>query len=229
MIEIRPAGAALIAATTTVAVGVFVVGAMIRPEGSAAERPVAPATTGSAEITGSAHPTVRPSLAARAPVRRAIRYRFPIEGCAASYSRGHHDYPAADIFAAVGCRFVAPVAGRVDEVTRVDHWNPRSDHGAQRGGLSVSITGGDGVRYYGSHLSSIDSSIRPGTIVAAGRLLGRTGRSGSARYTSPHLHFGISRPTGPGVWWIRRGTVAPQPFLDAWRANLNTSPGGRVR
>ena len=37
-------------------------------------------------------------------------YRFPIRGCRTSYARTHHDYPAADIFAAGRCRFVAPVS-----------------------------------------------------------------------------------------------------------------------
>src|SRR5689334_21145449 len=76
-------------------------------------------------------------------------YRFPIAGCAASYARVHHDYPATDIFAARGCHFVAPIAGRVDEVSRVDRWSPATDLGSQRGGRSVSIVGVDGVRYYG--------------------------------------------------------------------------------
>lgn len=135
-----------------------------------------------------------------------------------------HDYPASDIFTKVGCKFVAPVAGRVDEVSRVDRWNPKTNRGADRGGLSVSIVGVDGVRYYGSHLSSIAPGIKPGVRVRAGQLLGRTGKTGSARYTTPHLHFGISWPTGRNVWWIRRGAVAPQQFLNSWHTGGQASP-----
>jgi murein DD-endopeptidase MepM/ murein hydrolase activator NlpD len=153
---------------------------------------------------------------------------FPVGGCKASASQSHHDYPASDIFAAVGCRFVAPVDGRVDEVTRVDRWNPRTNVGRDRGGLSVSVIGIDGVRYYGSHLSKVGADIRPGLQVRAGQTLGLTGRTGSARYTPPHLHFGISWPTAADKWWIRRGAVAPQPFLTAWRQAKSVSPAAAV-
>jgi hypothetical protein len=84
--------------------------------------------------------------------------------------------------------------------------------------LFVSIVGDDGVRYYGSHLSAVDEGISPGVRVAAGQVLGRTGRSGNARNTPPHLHFGISRPTGPDDWEVRRGQLDPYPFLEAWRS-----------
>jgi murein DD-endopeptidase MepM/ murein hydrolase activator NlpD len=153
---------------------------------------------------------------------------FPVRGCRADASQSHHDYPASDIFAAVGCLFVAPVDGRVDEVTRVDSWDPQTNRGADRGGLSVSVLGADGVRYYGSHLSAIQPGIAPGVTVRAGQPLGRTGKTGSARTTAPHLHFGISWPTGPDMWWIRRGAVAPQQFLASWRRGGHLSPAALV-
>ncbi|MET9313479.1 M23 family metallopeptidase [Kribbella sp. NPDC003505] len=156
------------------------------------------------------------------------RYVFPVAGCRADASQTHHDYPASDIFADAGCLFVAPVDGRVDEVTRVDSWNPKTNRGADRGGLSVSVLGVDGVRYYGSHLSAIQRGIAPGVTVRAGQTLGRTGKTGSARATPPHLHFGISWPTGPGVWWIRRGAVLPQQFLNSWHHGGQLSPVAMV-
>ncbi len=156
------------------------------------------------------------------------RYAFPVAGCPASYAHSHHDYPATDVFAAAGCRYVAPVAGVVDEVTRVDRWDSATNRGADRGGLSVSVVGDDGVRYYGSHLSSIAAGVAPGLRVSAGQLLGRVGNTGSARGTSPHLHFGISWPTRDGVWWVRRGEVWPWRFLDAWRAGGSLSPAAEV-
>jgi peptidoglycan LD-endopeptidase LytH len=162
-------------------------------------------------------------------VRRRVRYRFPVAGCRARYGRSHHDYPAADMFTGRGCAFVAPVDGRVDEVTRRDVWDPASDRGADRGGRSVSLVGVDGVRYYGSHLEAIAPGIAPGVRVRAGQLLGRIGNSGSARVTAVHLHFAISWPTRPGIWWVRRGMIQPAPYLDSWRAGGNLSPVRAVR
>ncbi|TCC40643.1 M23 family peptidase [Kribbella speibonae] len=158
------------------------------------------------------------------PSHPSPRYVFPVGGCRADASQSHHDYPASDVFARVGCLFVAPVDGRVDEVTRVDSWEPGSNRGADRGGLSVSVVGVDGVRYYGSHLSAIQPGIAPGVVVRAGQALGRTGKTGSARGTPPHLHFGISWPTGPNMWWVRRGAVAPQRFLNSWHEGGQLSP-----
>jgi murein DD-endopeptidase MepM/ murein hydrolase activator NlpD len=158
-----------------------------------------------------------------------VRYRFPVAGCRARYGRGHHDYPAADMFTGRGCAFVAPVDGRVDEVSRTDLWDPASDRGADRGGRSVSVVGVDGVRYYGSHLEAVAPGVVPGARVRAGQLLGRIGNSGSARVTAVHLHFAISWPTRPGIWWVRRGMIQPAPYLDSWRAGGDLSPVRAVR
>jgi murein DD-endopeptidase MepM/ murein hydrolase activator NlpD len=152
-----------------------------------------------------------------------------VAGCRVGYGRSHHDYPATDIFAARGCAVVAPVDGRVDEVATADRWSAASDRGADRGGRSVSLVGVDGVRYYGSHLQAVASGIAPGATVRAGQLLGRIGNSGSARVTAVHLHFGISWPTRPGIWWVRRGMIPPARYLDAWRAGERLSPVRAVR
>jgi murein DD-endopeptidase MepM/ murein hydrolase activator NlpD len=169
-------------------------------------------------------PSASPTRHATATAKPPPRYVFPIAGCRADASQEHHDYPASDIFANAGCRFVSPVDGRVDEVTRVDNWSPKTNVGAERGGLSVSVVGVDGVRYYGSHLSAIEAGIRPGVPVRAGQALGRTGKTGSARVTPPHLHFAISWPTPAGKWWIRRGVVPPQTFLNSWHQGGQLSP-----
>lgn len=157
-----------------------------------------------------------------------LHHAFPVRCASAHYSHYHHDYPATDILAPVGCPFVSVVAGRVDEVNRVDRWNPRHDRGADRGGLSVSVVGDDGVRYYGSHLRDIAPGIRPGARVAAGTLLGHVGRTGDARGTASHVHFGLSWPTRHGIWWVRRGEVYPWPYLDSWRHGGERSPAAAV-
>jgi len=157
------------------------------------------------------------------------RHVFPVQGCAVAYAHSHHDYPATDIFAARGCRVVAPTAGRVDEVTTRDRWVAGTNLGADRGGLSFSVVGDDGVRYYGSHLSALAPGVHVGQRVRTGQLLGRVGDTGDARGIGTHLHFGISWPTRPGVWWVRRGEVYPWPYLDVWRAGGDRSPLLAVR
>lgn len=161
-----------------------------------------------------------------APAQAAPVFIFPVADCAVNYARAHHDYAATDILAKKGCKFVSPVNGVIDEVNRVDNWSGKTNLGIDRGGLYVSIIGDDGVRYYGSHLSSVVASIQPGVVVKAGRVLGKIGSTGSARGTAPHLHFGISwpTPTQPNVWWVRRGVVLPYKYLDAWKAGKDLSP-----
>ena len=157
-------------------------------------------------------------------------YTFPIAGCTVKYGKYHHDYPATDIDAKKGCAFVAPIAGVIDEVNTVDKWSGKTNKGADRGGLSVSIIGDDGNRYYGSHLSKIEANIVPGYKVTTGEKLGEIGTSGSAKGTKPHLHFGISYPTDKGVWWIRRGVglekgkTSPWKYLQAWQVGKDLKP-----
>ena len=164
------------------------------------------------------------------PAVAAPVYVFPVADCKVNYARAHHDYPATDILAKKGCIFVSPIDGVVDEVNRTDMWSGKTNLGIDRGGLYVSVIGTDGVRYYGSHLTSIVKSIQPGVAVKAGQILGKVGSTGSARGTSPHLHFGISWPTPSqsNVWWVRRGAVLPWKYLDAWNAGKDLSPVNAV-
>ena len=164
------------------------------------------------------------------PAMAAPIYTFPVAGCTVTYSKYHHDYPASDIFAKKGCAFVSPIAGVVDEVNTVDKWSGKTNLGADRGGLSISILGDDGLRYYGSHLSKIEPNIVPGYKVATGEKLGEIGSTGSARGTKPHLHFGISYPTEKGIWWVRRGVglekgkTSPWKYLQAWQVGKDLKP-----
>ena len=54
-------------------------------------------------------------------------------------------YAATDILAKKGCKVVSPTAGVIDEVNRIDRWSGKTNLGPDRGGLSVSIIGDDGV------------------------------------------------------------------------------------
>ena len=165
--------------------------------------------------------TVTPAVAA--PV-----YVFPVPDCKVNYARAHHDYPATDILAKQGCKFVSPIDGIVDEVSRTDTWSGKTNLGIDRGGLYVSVIGTDGVRYYGSHLRTVVRSIQPGVSVKAGQILGTIGSTGSARGTAPHLHFGISWPTEPNIWWVRRGALTPYEYLNAWKAGKDLDPTAKL-
>ncbi len=162
------------------------------------------------------------------PAQAAPNYVFPIVGCDYTYAKAHHDYPATDILAKAGCRYVAATSGVIDEVNRVDSWSGKTNLGVDRGGLYVSFIGDDGVRYYASHLKSIPKSIESGVVVKAGRFLGTVGATGSARGTKPHIHFGLSWSTPPQTWWVRRGMVWPWKYLDAWKAGKDLSPAKEV-
>jgi murein DD-endopeptidase MepM/ murein hydrolase activator NlpD len=181
------------------------------PPGSAAPSP------GSA-ASGSASPA--------ATAKNASTYTFPVIG-RNSYGHTHHDYPATDIITNCGNRVVAATTGTILAVSRRDTWKPSVNAGATRGGLSVSLLGDDGVRYYGSHLSFISTDIKPGAHVTTGQTLGRVGDTGDA--SACHLHFGISPPCSrTGDWWTQRGTIYPWPYLNAWRDRKNKSAAGEV-
>ena len=167
-------------------------------------------------------------IATMVPASAAPVYIFPIDGCKTTYARAHHDYPATDILTKKGCHFMAPTSGVIDEVNAVDTYSWKNNDGAIRGGLSISIIGDDGVRYYGSHFSKIYKKVVPGYQVAAGELLALVGTSGDAAGLAPHVHFGISWPTKAGIWWVRRGEIYPWKYLDAWKAGRDLSPAKEV-
>jgi peptidoglycan LD-endopeptidase LytH len=152
------------------------------------------------------------------PVQPNDRHVSYLEGTAA------HGYPAIDIFAPAGWKYVAVTSGTVEFISPRDVWDKAADDPNARGGISVAIIGNDGIRYYGSHLSGIAEGIRSGVKVTAGQVLGYIGESGNARGRGTHLHFGISHPTYPEDWKTRRGEINPFPYLNAWVAGLNVTP-----
>jgi len=185
----------------------------------------ADSTTAPPDSSASPTSTASSSAAPEAPPRTTTsRYVFPVSAGSASYGRSHHDYPAADVFAPCGTPVVAPTSGILSELRRVDAWSSSNDKGATRGGLSFTLLGDDGVRYYGSHLKAVSSSLEPATHIGAGAAIGAVGNTGNAQGTPCHLHFGISPPCPRHEWMVRRGAVYPQPFLDSWRKAGHDSP-----
>lgn len=80
-----------------------------------------------------------------------------------------------DVFAPRGTPVVAPVAGRVEQVT------------GTLAGRQFTLQGVDGHVYIGTHLDRFGASGE----VPAGEVLGTVGTSGNAEGTSPHLHFEV--------------------------------------
>jgi murein DD-endopeptidase MepM/ murein hydrolase activator NlpD len=188
------------------------------PRPTAMPAPTRPPSPTAAMVAAATVQVTRPASSTRT-------YVFPVRSKGKiTYGRFHHDYPATDIFCPVGSEFVAVTDGVVDFVSREDRWDPQVNDGATRGGLAVAIIGDDGVRYYGSHLSQVADRIEPGVRVTAGHRLGLTGKSGDARTTDPHLHFGISHPTTPDDWKVRRGEIGPYDYLLAWQRGENVTP-----
>ncbi|MFD2766764.1 M23 family metallopeptidase [Micromonospora eburnea] len=189
--------------------------------GNVWQSPRAPATA--AQPARTAAPSDSPS-----PTRAAPQHVFPVRANNVAYHPTHSAYPGTDIFANCGTPFVAVTDGRILEVSRVDRFDKRGPLGPNNGGLSVSLLGDDGVRYYGSHLSAIATGIDPDVRVHAGQPLGKVGRTGNANNVC-HLHFGISPECqGHDDWWIRRGVIWPAKYLDSWRKQGNRGPAAEV-
>jgi murein DD-endopeptidase MepM/ murein hydrolase activator NlpD len=193
--------------------------------GCADERPVDSARDATSATPAAASPA--PSQSQGQNPSPGARYVFPVDGHN-SYAREHHDYPASDIISACGNVVRAITDGVVLEVTRVDTFDKATSGGGERGGLSVSIAGDDGVRYYGSHFSAIDPVVQPGVRVSAGSRLGLVGKTGNANNTC-HLHLGLSPLCARTAdWWIRRGVIWPWSYLDAWKAGQPKSPTAEI-
>ncbi|GAB1643630.1 hypothetical protein KRMM14A1259_40530 [Krasilnikovia sp. MM14-A1259] len=181
-----------------------------------------PAPTPSATPKPAATTTAKVTTAAKA------KYVFPVSASNVAFHPTHAKYPATDIFAACGKPVVATTSGVVLEISLKDRYVKGSPDGPYNGGLFVSIRGDDGVRYYGSHLSSVLPGIRAGVRVKAGQQLGKVGKTGNSSGVC-HLHYGISPPcAGKGDWKVRRGVVWPATYLTSWRKKGQKSPVAAV-
>lgn len=92
---------------------------------------------------------------------------------------GKRTHEGVDIFAKKGTPIVAPTRGTISRVGN-----------SRLGGKIVWMYDQKrGHSYYFAHLDS--QYVYPGQVVKQGDVLGTVGNTGNARYTPPHLHFGI--------------------------------------
>lgn len=106
---------------------------------------------------------------------------------------GRRRHEGVDLFAKKGTPVVACAAGTVRRVT---------DGGLGGKTVWLSVRGRNLSLYY-AHLDS--QLVREGQQVEAGGVLGLVGNTGNARFTGPHLHFGI---------YTGYKAVDPFPFID---------------
>ena len=153
-------------------------------------------------------------------------YVFPFSRVPVSYPKDHLNYPAVDV---EGCyaRVLAPTAGFISQLHRLDKWTPENDSPGTRGGLTITVQGDDGVRYFFSHLGRI--KVLKNQRVAAGDWIGVMGSSGNARVTRCHTHFGMSRVCPLAEVYLLQGEIWPQKYLNAWKQGQQLSPRKEIR
>ncbi|MEH0985981.1 M23 family metallopeptidase [Micromonospora sp. CPCC 205556] len=225
----RPAYPVLVLVAAALLAGCGTAGRPVAAPSAVWDGPSGAATAGQPAATAVAPtPPARSPSPSVTPSGAQPRRVFPVPARKVAYHPTHSAYPGTDIFADCGEPFVAVTDGTVLEVSRVDRFDRRGPRGPHNGGLSVSLLGDDGVRYYGSHLRVVRAGVDAGVRVRAGQQLGEVGRTGNANNVC-HLHFGLSpKCTGRDDWWIRRGVVWPAKYLDSWRDRGNRSPAAEV-
>lgn len=143
--------------------------------------------------------TVLPAFLARVPDAPVARLAMPVDGVRVAQvadtwgaARGEgRRHEGQDLFAPRGTPVRAAAPGlvyRIDDLSR--------------GGLSVTVVGGAGWRFFYTHLDGVAADLREGQWVDVGTLLGFVGNSGNAAGTPPHLHLGVyaGTPDDPCAW-----------------------------
>lgn len=149
-----------------------------------------------------------PAYLARVGPEPAASLVMPVDGVtlaqiadtwgAPRWDRAHE---GVDIFAPRGTPVRAAAPGfvyRIDDLSL--------------GGLSVTVFGDGGVRYFYTHFDSVPEELVEGQRVEVGDLIGYVGNSGNAAGTPPHLHLGVyhGEPDDLCAW----RAVNPLPLLE---------------
>jgi len=153
-------------------------------------------------------------------------YVFPFSRVPVQYPNDHLDYPAVDVEGRYA-RILAPTEGFISQLHRLDKWTPEKDSPGTRGGLTITVQGDDGIRYFFSHLGRI--KVLKNQRVSAGDWIGVMGSSGNARVTRCHTHFGMSRVCPLAEVYLLQGEIWPQKYLNAWKQGQQLSPRKEIR
>lgn len=118
---------------------------------------------------------------------------WPVPGHA-FISQKLHDNNAIDISdgSISGANIVAAMGGVVSSLFKCTENHPNSFGDCYGFGTGIVISGNDGKTYQYAHMlpNSIPESIKVGSKVSAGTVIGKVGNTGNS--TGTHLHFGIS-------------------------------------
>ncbi len=114
-------------------------------------------------------------------------------GAARSQGRNHE---GIDIMAPRGTKVFSTTDGVIASLK-----------GNNLGGTVIWLVGPSGAWHYYAHLNGHRHGLKEGDFVKKGTLIGYVGNTGNARYTAPHLHYGLYL-LGKG-----RGAVNPYPYL----------------
>jgi murein DD-endopeptidase MepM/ murein hydrolase activator NlpD len=125
---------------------------------------------------------------------------------------GRRRHRGIDIFAPRGTAIVAVADGIISYL------------GDQpKGGHCLWLATENGASFYYAHLDRWAAGLYEGMEVRSGDLLGYVGNTGNAKYTSPHLHFGVNQ---------NDEMVNPYPLLTravyVTRARVATEAGGAL-
>ncbi len=127
------------------------------------------------------------------------RYVSQVADTYHSARSGGRVHEGQDIFAPVGTPIYAATPGYVYRIGD----NPL-------GGMTVTVVGAAGWRFYYAHLSGYAADLAEGQFVDTNTLLGYVGNTGNARTTPPHLHLGVYTGTYESCDW---NAIDPLPFL----------------
>lgn len=130
-----------------------------------------------------------PLYLAKLPSEPDARLVMPVEGVRVSEVANTWNAPRGrgrihagqDIFAPHGTPVFSATPGYVWRIST-----------RELGGKTVTVVGGDGLRYYYAHLDRYAEGLEEGQEVTTDTLLGFVGTTGNAASTPPHLHLGVS-------------------------------------